>query len=162
MGNIFFERYAELCKRVGETPNSVAREIGASSGSVTAWKNGAEPRYSTVSKIADRLNTSVDYLLGRTNDPLNYDDGDLIATIPLSYMEACNGDVRRAYAMALAADDDSQKEKAPTVFGERSVSDEDIKFALFGGDGEITDAMYDEVRDFAAYVKQREANKKKG
>ena len=45
--------------------------------------------------------------------------------------------------------------------GGRSVSDEDIKFALFGGDGEITDAMYDEVRSFAAYVKQREANRKK-
>lgn len=53
------------------------------------------------------------------------------------------------------------KEKAPTESGERSVSDDDIKFALFGGDGEITEAMYDEVRKFAAYVKQREADKKK-
>lgn len=52
-------------------------------------------------------------------------------------------------------------EKAPTVIGERSVSDEEIMFALFGGDGEITDAMYQEVRNFAAYVKQREAAKKK-
>lgn len=50
--------------------------------------------------------------------------------------------------------------KAPTVSGERSVSDDDIKFALFGGDGEITDAMYEEVRKFAAYIKQREADKK--
>ena len=54
-----------------------------------------------------------------------------------------------------------ETEKAPTEDGERSVSDDDIKFALFGGDGEITDAMYDEVRNFAAYVKQRETNKKK-
>jgi transcriptional regulator with XRE-family HTH domain len=51
-------------------------------------------------------------------------------------------------------------EKAPTGNGERTVSDDDIKFALFGGDGEITDAMYEEVRRFAAYVKQREAEKK--
>ncbi len=42
----------------------------------------------------------------------------------------------------------------------RSVSDEDIKFALFGGDGEITDAMYDEVKRFAAFLKAREAGKK--
>ena len=40
-----------------------------------------------------------------------------------------------------------------------TVSDEDIKFALFGGDGEITDAMYDEVKRFAAFLKQREAGK---
>ena len=43
---------------------------------------------------------------------------------------------------------------------ERSqVSDEDIKFALFGGDGEITDAMYEEVKRFAAFVKEREGQK---
>ena len=40
-----------------------------------------------------------------------------------------------------------------------AVSDEDIKFALFGGDGHITDAMYDEVKRFAAFLKQREAQK---
>jgi len=43
----------------------------------------------------------------------------------------------------------------------RPVSDEDIKFALFGGDGEITDAMYDEVKRFAAFIKQREADRSK-
>ena len=53
-----------------------------------------------------------------------------------------------------------ESKKAPTEIGERSVSDDDIKFALFGGDGEITDEMYDEVKRFAAYIKQREADKK--
>ena len=42
----------------------------------------------------------------------------------------------------------------------RAVSVEEIKFALFGGDGEITDAMFDEVKQFAAFIKQREAGKK--
>ena len=41
----------------------------------------------------------------------------------------------------------------------RTVSDEDIKFALFGGSGEITDAMYDEVKRFAAFIRQREEHK---
>ena len=52
-------------------------------------------------------------------------------------------------------------EKAPADIGKRSVSDDDIKFALFGGDGEITDDMYDEVKRFAAMVKLREDTKKK-
>lgn len=47
-------------------------------------------------------------------------------------------------------------ETPPESAPSRPVSDDDIKFALFGGDGEITDAMYDEVKRFAAYVKQRE------
>ena len=50
--------------------------------------------------------------------------------------------------------------KAPTNEGERTVSDDDIKFALFGGDGDITDAMYDEVKRFAQMVKLREEAEK--
>lgn len=51
------------------------------------------------------------------------------------------------------------QEKAPTPQGERSVTDDDIKFALFGGRGDITDAMYEEVKRFAAFVAEREAEK---
>ena len=69
MGNSFFERYADLCKATNETPNSVAKLIGASSGSVTAWKNGTEPRYSTIVKIAEHFGISVDYLLGKEKAP---------------------------------------------------------------------------------------------
>ncbi len=53
---------------------------------------------------------------------------------------------------------DEETNNAPGAHSGR-VSDEDIKFALFGGDGEITDEMYEEVRRFAAYVKQRERDK---
>lgn len=35
------------------------------------------------------------------------------------------------------------------------VSDDDIKVALFGGDGEVTDEMWDEVRNFVDYVKSK-------
>lgn len=38
----------------------------------------------------------------------------------------------------------------------RDVTDEDIQFALFGGQDEITEKMYDEVKKFAAFIKQRE------
>lgn len=108
MGETFFERFSKLAKERGETPNSVAREIGASSGSVTAWKRGAEPRNATLAKIADYLGTTTDYLTGRTDDPINYDDGDLLASIPLSYMEACDGDVRRAYTAMKEVDKDNK------------------------------------------------------
>ena len=47
---------------------------------------------------------------------------------------------------------------APSQPG-RQVTDDDIKFALFGGDGEITDAMFDEVKRFAAFLKEREKYK---
>ena len=40
-----------------------------------------------------------------------------------------------------------------------NITENDIKFALFG-DGDITDEMYDEVKNFAEYVKQKYKNKK--
>lgn len=40
-------------------------------------------------------------------------------------------------------------------------SDEEIKFALFGGSNDITNEMYEEVLSFAAFIKQREANKRR-
>ena len=54
-----------------------------------------------------------------------------------------------------------ESKKALTQESERQVSDDDIKFALFGGDGEITDAMYEEVKRFAQMVKLREEAEKK-
>ena len=54
-----------------------------------------------------------------------------------------------------------ESEKAPTPAGEREISDEAIKFALFGGEGEITDAMYEEVKQFARMVRLREEAEKK-
>ena len=46
-----------------------------------------------------------------------------------------------------------EKNDAPAREGRSAVTDEDIKFALFGGDGEITDEMYEEVKRFAAFIK---------
>lgn len=48
---------------------------------------------------------------------------------------------------------ETEKETSPA-------DDEAIKFALFGGSENITQEMYDEVRSFAAFVKEREAKKR--
>lgn len=64
MENQFFPRFYKLCRDHGTTPNAVARVIHASSGSVTAWKNGVAPRPATLTKIADYFGVSTDYLLG--------------------------------------------------------------------------------------------------
>ena len=54
------------------------------------------------------------------------------------------------------------EKNAPTPENrDRGVTDEDIKFALFGGDGEITDEMYAEVKRFAAYLKEKQGAQNK-
>jgi transcriptional regulator with XRE-family HTH domain len=54
------------------------------------------------------------------------------------------------------------KEKTPTQTDGRSVSEEDIKLALFGGDGEVTDEMWEEALFAAQLIKERYKRKKKG
>lgn len=47
-------------------------------------------------------------------------------------------------------------EKKPPA--KATVTDNDIKVALFGGDGEVTDEMWEEVKSFAEYVKHKKIN----
>ena len=60
---MFWENYVALCSKKGVAPNAVAAKLGKSSGSVTAWKNGTVPRETTLKKIADYFEVSVDALL---------------------------------------------------------------------------------------------------
>ena len=57
--------------------------------------------------------------MGWTDDPTNYDDPDLIASIPLSYMEACDGDAEKAFKMMEAAHEDAKQ-------GNSNISIQDI------------------------------------
>ena len=48
----------------------LSKEIGISSGLISQWKRGLQkPSLDVVAKIADYLDVSVDYLLGRTDNP---------------------------------------------------------------------------------------------
>lgn len=53
------------------------------------------------------------------------------------------------------------KEKTPAVDGERKPDIEGAKIALFGGDGEVTDEMWEEALFAAQLIKDRH-NRKKG
>lgn len=50
----------------------------------------------------------------------------------------------------------TEKEKALTETGERVITDEELKFALWGGDAkDVTDEMFEEVKRFAEFVRNR-------
>lgn len=52
------------------------------------------------------------------------------------------------------------KEKAPTTDGERKTDIDVAKIALFGGDGEVTDEMWEEAIFAAQLIKDRHKRKK--
>lgn len=50
-------------------------------------------------------------------------------------------------------------EKAPIQLDGRQISEQEIRVAMMGGGSNITDAMWQEVKNFAAYIVQREKGK---
>ena len=62
-----------LFKRISDlnlNAKKISEMTGISSGNISDWKNGRSfPSASKLSILANCLNCSVDYLLGRTNDP---------------------------------------------------------------------------------------------
>ena len=115
---MFYDVFKKLCDDRGINPTRASVEIGFSRGSVSYWKKrylegfDAKPDSYTAEMIADYVDVSVDYLLGRTDDPIDYDkNGDALAEIPLTYVEAANGDMKKARQMMLAVDADALRER---------------------------------------------------
>lgn len=61
---MFWEIYVDLCGERGLSPNSVARELGFSTGTCTWWKKGRMPQMGALTKIAKYFGVTVEYLLG--------------------------------------------------------------------------------------------------
>ncbi len=135
-----YNRIDQLCKENGVNITIMCKESGASRGSLTDLKSGRKQTLSskTLQKIADYFSVSVDYLLGNVSDPFFHLDNDRILREINSY----------------------ENENAPTETGERTISDAELKFALWGDATEIDDDDLEDVRRYAAFVKERKKAKK--
>jgi len=114
----FYERYAATCMERGIDPcsQSAADLFGISKSTISSWNTkNTFPKGETVAAIADALGVSSDYLLGRTEDPTDYSNPELIAEQRSDVMEHFNGDVRRAAAFQKAVDEDVARERRSTI-----------------------------------------------
>lgn len=117
----------KIRRDAGMNMREAARGLEIPYTTYVSWEKGdREPNSEMLIKLAEFFDTTIDYLIGRTDDPEGADT-----------------------------------QNAPAETGRRAPSEDDIKFALFGGSDDITDAMYQEVMNFAAFVKKREDDKKK-
>ena len=60
----FYDRLKNVCDEKGIKITTLIVECGGNKGSITSWKNGTIPNYGIVSKLAESLDVSVDYLVG--------------------------------------------------------------------------------------------------
>lgn len=116
------------------TQQELADYIGVSKQAVYKYENNIVTNIPTdkIDAISRRLRVSPAYLMGWEEQPASP------APIP-----------------------PGQESKKDPGAKSGEVSDEEIKFALFGG-GPVTDAQYEEVKQFVRFIKERDANAGKG
>lgn len=68
---MFYDCFVRICKERGFKPTNVISELGMSSGNISRWKNGVEPRGSVIAKFADYFNVPLHYFSGETPDAEN-------------------------------------------------------------------------------------------
>lgn len=75
----FYERLRGICKEKGTTVTNMLSKLDISTGSTGNWKKGQLPKGDILMKIADYLDTSIDYiLLGEFRSDLNSDEKQLV------------------------------------------------------------------------------------
>lgn len=109
-------RIEQRRKELNLTLQEVAAEVGVAASTIQRYEKGrfGKIKLPVIEAIATALRVNPEWLTGDTDEPVDYDDPDLIASIPLSYMELCKGDVRQAYKAMQAIDDENSKSLRPS------------------------------------------------
>lgn len=101
----FYEQYEKICESRGVPPCSkkAADLFGVTKSTISQWKiRNKAPIGDTVKVIADYFGVSTDYLLGRTDDPTNYSNPDLLAEMAGSVLDGFDGAALRESANLLS------------------------------------------------------------
>lgn len=110
------ERLKMLRVERGLLQKDVASIIGVDRTTYVKYEKGnSEPPIDTLSALADFYGTTVDYLLGRTDDRTDYEDPQLIANLNDGLLDYFNGDVKKALAVQEAIDKDAMSESRATT-----------------------------------------------
>ncbi len=65
---MFWDILVSLCVEHNITPSALTKELSIAKGVVTKWKNGSVPHHTTLLKIANYFDVSVEYLKGEEKE----------------------------------------------------------------------------------------------
>lgn len=185
---MFYEIFLDLCSRRGVSPSRAAEEAGLSKATVSAWKRtpDVQPSAAAIEKLCAYFGVEPADLLISTPPKMAPVEGAFYQRFVALCRSRGVSPSRAAEDAGLSKSAVSKWKREPdsvpsgtvlaklsayfgvpasTLLGEETPTpqqpgDEALKFALFGGSGEITQEMFDEVRSFAKFVLEREQRKK--
>lgn len=115
--------YKEIGKRIelrrkalDLTLSELASRVDLSASTIQRYEKGRfdKIKMPVIEALANALSVNPDWLIGLTDNP---------------YIDGCNGDVKRAYATQLAADEDAAKERKPRDFAQNNHEEEMLLLA---------------------------------
>lgn len=92
------KRIKTLRKSRNISAEELAQAIGVSPATIYRYESAdiANMGIDKIEPLAGALHTTPEFLMGWTDDSVNYEDGDLVASVPTSYLELFDGDVHKA------------------------------------------------------------------
>ena len=69
----FYNNFIYQCAKQNVSPSKAAEAVGLSRAAPSGWKNGAIPRDTQISKLADYFGCSVDELIGTSEETSDLD-----------------------------------------------------------------------------------------
>lgn len=162
----------DMCKRIDALLNEkgisgakMSIDLGMSRSFMTELRKGRAKsvRIETAQKIADYLNVPVDYLLTGIISPDETPDNENPHEVELRdtfvSLDVEDQIYVKNWVNTFAQNPEKAKE-APADAGKRSVSDDDLKFALFGDCENVSDDDLADVLRYAAFVQERKKDQK--
>ena len=114
-------------KELGLTLADLAAEVDLSASTIQRYEKGRfeKIKMPVIEAIASALYVNPAWVIGYCADPIDYSDPELIASIPPSYIDACDGDVERAFKLMEVVDRDVEEEaqKKPTPENEGELAE---------------------------------------
>ena len=139
-------RIREKREELNLTQTELGAALGLNKSTIQRYETGkiTKIKLPVINAIAEYLNVAPAWLKGITNDPVNYDDPDLIAEIPQAIIEHFDGNIKKAYAAWKAADTDNETstkmavDRILEINGEAQNDDEEFVYAVArGGNGGV-------------------------
>lgn len=66
---MFYTIFCNLSKKIGSTPTATLHNLKMSGSNLSRWRNGGSPTGEVLLIISNYFNVSIDYLLGKTDNP---------------------------------------------------------------------------------------------
>lgn len=104
-----FDRIQYLLMAQDRTQKELTDYLGIEKSVYSTWKNGKSKSYNKyLTEISEFFHTTPAFLMGWTDDPIDYENSDEVKNAPLDIIEHFGGDAKKIYNAVKAVDADNE------------------------------------------------------